>query len=129
MAVFSSNLVSTNQPKVLHRVRQAIRTRHDSIRTEQAYVQWRFIVFHHKRYPLELAEPEINAFLSHLAVDKKGAVSTQNQTLSAILFLYKEVLGRPIGALGEVVWAKWTNSAVNKWKCTVIDTKVSIYRH
>ncbi len=96
------------QPKLLDRLRDALRSRHYSRRTEQCYCHWvkRFIFFHHVRHPAEMAEPEINAFLTHLAVNEKVSASTQNQALSAILFLYRHVLGRPIGNLGEVVRAR-----------------------
>jgi site-specific recombinase XerD len=68
----------------------AIRTRHYSIRTEEAYMQWirRFILFHHKRHPKEMGADEVSQFLSDLAVQRQIAASTQNQALSAILFLY-----------------------------------------
>jgi len=96
------------KPKLLDQLRQAIRTRHYSIRTEEAYVQWvkRFILFHNKRHPEDMGAPEINAFLSHLAVDNNVAASTQNQALCAILFLYKQVLDREPGRLEGVVRAK-----------------------
>ena len=108
MTTLSSNFAASNKPKLLDQVRNAIRTRHYSYRTEQAYVQWikRFILFHNKRHPLEMAEPEINHFLTYLAVQKKVASSTQNQALCAILFLYKEILGTEIGKLTNLVWAK-----------------------
>ncbi len=95
------------KPKLLDQVRQSIRTRHYSIRTEQAYVQWvkRFVLFHNKRHPVEMGEAKINAFLSHLAVKGKVAASTQNQALCAIVFLYKQVLKVEVGEL-ELVWAK-----------------------
>jgi integron integrase len=66
----------------------------------------RFIFFHHVRHPQEMAEPEINAFLTHLAVQEKVSASTQNQALSALLFLYRHILGRSVGDLGEVVRAR-----------------------
>ena len=74
----------TNSPKLLDRMRDAIRRKHYSIRTEDAYVDWakRFILFHDKRHPREMGVPEIEAFLTHLAVDKKVAASTQNQHLT-----------------------------------------------
>jgi integron integrase len=89
-------------------VRQAIRFRHYSIRTEEAYVQWikRFILFHDKRHPREMGVREVEQFLSDLAVNRHVAVSTQNQALSAILFLYQEVLRQEIGWLDNVVRAK-----------------------
>lgn len=82
------------KPRLLDQVRQAIRARHDSKRTEKTYLEWikRFIFFHGKRHPLEMSEPEINQFLTDLAVNKKVSASTQNQALSAILFLYQHVL-------------------------------------
>ena len=87
---------SQQRPKrLLDQVRDAIRRKHYSIRTEEAYVSWikRFILFHNKRHPREMGAPEIEAFLTHLAVERRVAASTQNQALSAILFLYREVLG------------------------------------
>ena len=96
------------QPRLLDQVRSAIRLRHYSIRTEEAYVQWikRYILFHNKRHPLEMGSGEINAFLSHLARHQNVASSTQNQALCAVLFLYKTVLHKDPGELGDVVWAK-----------------------
>ena len=85
-----------------------IRTRHLSLRTEQAYVQWirRFILFHDKRHPKEMGADEIGAFLTHLAVAKRVSASTQNQALSALLFLYRKVLGRDPGELEDVIRAR-----------------------
>ena len=96
------------KPKLLDQVRQRIRTKHYSLRTEQAYVHWikRFIFFHNKQHPAEMGEPEISAFISNLAVSGDVASSTQNQALSAILFLYKEVLNQEVGKLDKLVWAK-----------------------
>ncbi len=95
-------------PKLLDRVRIAIRTRHYSLRTEEAYVGWirRYIFFHNKRHPLEMGEPEINAFLSHLAVKDRVSASTQNQALCALLFLYRQVLEKPFPTLENLVRAK-----------------------
>jgi integron integrase len=89
-------------------VREAIRTRHYSWRTEQTYVQWvkRFIFFHGKRHPLELGEREVTQFLSDLAVAKQVSASTQSQALSALLFLYREVFGQELSWLQDVVRAK-----------------------
>ena len=86
------------QPRLLDRVRDAIRARHYSLRTEEAYVGWirRFILFHGKRHPMEMAEPEINAFLSHLATMVRVSASTHTQALSALLFLYRHVLRKPL---------------------------------
>jgi site-specific recombinase XerD len=96
------------QPRLLDRVRTAIRTRHYSLRTEEAYVGWikRFIFFHNKRHPAEMGEPEINRFLSHLAVKDRVSASTQNQALSALLFLYRRVLEKPFPTLENIVRAK-----------------------
>ncbi len=71
----------TNKPKLQDQVRAVIRTRHYSIRTEAAYVKWikRYIIFHNKRHPNEMAEKEINAFLTHLTVEQRVSASTQNQ--------------------------------------------------
>jgi site-specific recombinase XerD len=92
----------------LRRVREAIRVRHLSIRTEQAYVQWikRFILFHDKRHPAEMGEAEVAAFLTHLAVVGDVASSTQNQALNALVFLYDKVLGRALGDCVGIVRAK-----------------------
>ena len=98
----------TQKPKLLDRVRQAIRTRHYSPKTEEAYVGWirRFILFHNKRHPREMGEPEIAQFLSSLARDAHVAASTQNQALQALLFLYHHVLEKEIGLIQGVVRAK-----------------------
>jgi integron integrase len=98
----------TSQPKLLDRMRERLRLRHYSIRTEQQYVQWarRFILFHGKRHPAEMGAREVEAFLTHLAVTGKVAAATQNQALSALLFLYREVLAQDLPWLDEVVRAK-----------------------
>jgi integron integrase len=90
--------------KLLDRVRHAIRVRHFSYRTEQAYVYWieKFIRYHGIRHPDTMGAPEVEAFLTHLAVDGHVAASTQNQALAALLFLYKAVLERDIGRLDAV---------------------------
>lgn len=95
-------------PKLLDRLRQELRARHYSRRTEATYLNWvrRFIFFNKVRHPREMGAPEINAFLTHLAVDKKVSSSTQNQALSALLFLYRHVIGQEIGDLGEVIRAR-----------------------
>jgi integron integrase len=96
------------KPKLLDEVREAIRTRHYSLRTEEAYVSWikRFILFHGKRHPLEMGKDEITRFLSALAVHGQVSASTQNQALCALLFLYREVLSEDFGWLDDVVRAK-----------------------
>jgi len=98
----------SNKPKLLEQVRDAIRLKHYSIRTERTYIDWikRFILFHNKRHPREMAETEVTQFLTHLARDENVAASTQNQALSALLFLYKEVLKQEIGWLNNVERAK-----------------------
>ncbi len=75
-------------------MRDHLRTRHYSIRTEQAYLDWvrRFILYHKKRHPQEMGAPEVEAFLTHLAVDRQVSASTQNQAKAAILYLYRQVL-------------------------------------
>lgn len=99
--------VSASPPKLLDRVRQAIRLRHYSRRTEHAYVAWirRFIVFHDKRHPQELGEQEVTSFVSSLAARGVSA-STQNQALSAVLFLFQMVLGRRLAWMNEIVRAQ-----------------------
>lgn len=94
--------------EVMSQMRVALRSRHYSRRTEQAYCLWvrRFIRFHGIRHPADMAEPEINAFLTHLAVDEHVSASTQTQALSALLFLYRHVLGRQVGELGDVIRAR-----------------------
>lgn len=95
-------------PKLLDRLRDHLRTRHYSIRTEGAYVDWarRFILFHGKRHPQELSGAAVEAFLTHLAVDRQVSASTQNQAKAAILYLYKQVLGVDLPWLDDVVQAK-----------------------
>ncbi len=92
----------------LNEVRDAIRVRHYSIRTEEAYVEWvkRFILFHGKMHPSDMGEPEVRSFLTHLAVDRNVAASTQNQALNALVFLYKVVLDQPLGEIYGLVRAK-----------------------
>lgn len=95
-------------PKLLNQVRDRLRVKHYSIRTETQYLQWirRFIIFHDKRHPREMGATEIEAFLTHLAVEGSVAASTQNQALSALLFLYREVLGINLPWLDDIVRAK-----------------------
>ncbi len=96
------------KPKLLDQVRQAIRTRHYSDRTEKAYIHWikRYIFFHDKRHPQEMAEAEIACFLSSLATTGRVSASTQNQAFNALLFLYDGVLNKKIGLIDGVVRAK-----------------------
>jgi integron integrase len=95
------------KPKLLDQVRQAIRLKNYSYRTEKAYVRWikRYILFHQKQHPAEMGPDQVEAFLTHLAVEGNVAASTQNQALSALLFLYNEVLKQPLGQV-DVTWAK-----------------------
>ena len=95
-------------PKLLDRVRERIRYKHYSLRTEESYVQWirRFIFFHGKRHPSEMGAPEVEAFLTSLATEGNVAASTQNQARSALLFLYKEVVGCELPWLDNVEQAK-----------------------
>lgn len=90
---------SSQQPKLLDQVRQVCRTRHYSIRTERAYVNWikRFILFHGKQHPLDLNEQHVRAFLIYLANERQVAAATQNQALNAIVFLYRRVLHQALG--------------------------------
>jgi len=99
---------STSPPKLLDQVRDRLRLKHYSLRTEQAYVGWikRYIIFHGKRHPAEMGKPELEAYLTSLAVDRNVSASTQTQALSALLFLYKEVLGLEFPWLDEVTRAK-----------------------
>ncbi|MFT4242419.1 MAG: integron integrase [Acidovorax sp.] len=96
------------QPKLLERMRTHLRVRHYSIRTEEAYLDWarRFILFHGKRHPQDMGAAEVEAFLSHLAVDRQVSASTQNQAKAAILYLYKQVLDIDLPWLDEVVQAR-----------------------
>jgi integron integrase len=81
-------------PKLLDQMRDKLRLKHYAYKTERSYLNWakRFILFHNKRHPKEMGTPEVEAFLTHLAVDRQVAASTQNQAFNAILFLYREVL-------------------------------------
>jgi integron integrase len=102
--------MSTPTPpkKLLDQVRDLIRLKHYSIHTEEAYTDWikRFILFHGKRHPQQMGSPEIEAFLTHLAVEQRVAAATQNQALCALLFLYRDVLRQEVDASIEAVRAK-----------------------
>lgn len=95
---------STSSPRLLDAVRQAIRARHYSPQTEKAYVSWirRFVRFHGKRHPREMGAHEIRAFVSWLASDRHVSASTQNQALSVLLFLYRNVLGERVGWIEDI---------------------------
>jgi len=95
-------------PKLLEQLRESIRVRHYSLRTEDAYFDWarRFILFHGKRHPKDMGAPEVQAFLTHLAVERHVSPSTQNQAKAALLFLYRNVLSVDLPWLDEVIQAK-----------------------
>ena len=95
-------------PRLLDRVRAAIRLRHYSRRTEATYVQWirRYVRYHRMRHPDEMGEDEISAFLSYLAIERRVSASTQNQALSALLFLYRNVLGKELPYIDGIVRAR-----------------------
>ena len=95
-------------PRLLDQVRLVLRRRHYSHRTEEAYLGWmrRYIAFHGLRHPRELPDEAITTYLTHLAVRERVSASTQNQALNALLFLYRQVLGRELGALGDTVRAR-----------------------
>ena len=108
-AVRETTAVTPPKPRLLDRVRSVLRARHYSRRTEDAYVAWikRYIFFFHaKRHPAEMGAPEVTRFLSSLAVDGHVAASTQNQALSALLFLYRDVLEVDLPWLDGIVRAK-----------------------
>ena len=112
------------RPRLLQRVHEAIRVRHYSRRTEEAYVHWikRLIYFHGKRHPDSMGEAEVTAFLNHLAVDRHVAAATQNQALSAILFLYKAVLGR------ELLWLDGVQRPTRPPRVPVVLTRAEVER-
>lgn len=97
-----------SEPKLLDQVRAAIRLKHLSLRTEEAYVRWvrRFVTFHEMRHPAEMGAEHVRAFLSYLATEEEVAASTQNQAFAALLFLYGPVLGKDLGPIASVVRAK-----------------------
>ena len=113
-----------DKPRLMVRVREAIRVRHYSLRTEEAYLQWvrRFILFHGKRHPENMGEPEVAAFLTHLAVERNVAAATQNQALSAIVFLYSHVLGH------ELDWLKNVTRAKRPQRLPVVLTREEVQR-
>jgi len=102
------HLTGPQGPRLLEEVKERLRLKHYSIRTEEQYVQWikRFILFHGKRHPRQMAAAEVEQFLTHLVVAGGVSASTQNQAKSALLFLYREVLGVELEWLGEVTRAK-----------------------
>ncbi|TDQ44426.1 phage integrase N-terminal SAM-like domain-containing protein [Tepidicella xavieri] len=96
---------SPQPPKLLEQLRNRVRFKHYSLATERQYVHWvkRFILFHNKRHPNEMGSAEVEAFLTHLAVDGHVSASTQNQALSALLFCYREALKHESPWLQDVV--------------------------
>ncbi len=94
--------------KLLDEVRGVLRVKNYSFRTEKTYIHWirKFILFNNKKHPLQMAETEINHFLTFLALKQKVSASIQNQALCALLFLYKSVLNKEIGRLENIHWAK-----------------------
>jgi len=96
------------RPRLLDQVRDRLRVLHYSYRTEQAYIDWikRYVLFHGKRHPSEMGAPHVEAFLTHLAVKSRVSASTQNQAKSALLFLYKQVLGIELDWLQDVPHAR-----------------------
>src|SRR5881227_728900 len=98
----------SDPPRLLDQVRAAARTRHYSRRTEETYIGWtrRFVLFHRKRHPAAMGAEEVNAFLSHLAVEGKVSASAQAQALSALVFLYRHVLDDPLPWIEDIVRAR-----------------------
>jgi len=108
LVVEPGNAPPVQEPRLMDRLREAIRLRHYSLRTEEVYLDWvrRFILFHEKRHPMDMGAPEIEAFLSHLATERHVSASTQNQAKAAVLFLYKHVLEVELPWLDDIVQAK-----------------------
>jgi integron integrase len=102
------SVMTDSSPRLLDQLRTALRVRHYSLRTEEIYVQWvrRYVRFHERRHPADLGAAHVTAFLSHLAVDRSVAPSTQSQAKSAILFLYRDVLQQDLPWLDEIIKAK-----------------------
>ncbi len=107
-ALDNGNLPPTMLVSVQAGLRTALKARHYSRKTEQAYGHWvaRFLSFHQGRPPAEMAEPDINRLLTHLAVKEKVSASTQNQALATLLFLYRHAIGHDVDDLGEVIRAR-----------------------
>ena len=121
------------RPRLLEQVRERLRVKPYSIRTEQVYTDWikRLILLHVKRQPETMSAPEIEAFLTHLAVQRKVSASTQNQAKSALLFLYREVLVQELPWLDNVTWQpvglegnrngfRWCLSLSKRAKCWAV---------
>ena len=115
---------ASSKPKLLDEVRAVARMRHLSLRTEQAYMNWirRFILFHKKRHPAEMNEPEIRAFISDLAVNGNISASTQTVALSALLFLYRDVLKKQLPYVSDI------ERAPSRKKLPVVFTRDEVKR-
>ena len=101
-------IAATGEPRFLDQIAHACRLKHLAYRTEQSYVSWvkRYILFHHKRHPREMGPAEVRAFLTHLAVNRNVSASTQNQALNALVFMYRDVVRREPGEIGNFERAK-----------------------
>src|SRR5712691_2558660 len=110
------------KPRLLDQVRQTIRRKHYSLRTEATYIDWikRYIFFHQKRHPAEMGAPEMEQFLNYLAVKRQVAASTQNQALSALIFLYREVLHK------DFEWMEKLERAKNPARLPVVLTALEV---
>jgi integrase len=97
-------LIPNPKLKLREQLREVMRFKHLSLRTEDVYWRWikGFILFHQKRHPREMGAREVQSYLTHLAAHENVAAATQRQALNAIVFLYKEVLGMPVGVIGEI---------------------------
>lgn len=110
MEAVASQKVYYHTPReksLISRLRENLRARHYSLKTEKAYISWirQFVLFHNKRHPLEMDAPEINTFIKYLAVQRNVSSATQNQALCAIVYMYKHVLKKKVGEL-ELIWAQ-----------------------
>jgi hypothetical protein len=105
-----------SEKKLLDQVADALRVKHYSYRTEQTYVDWirRYILFHNKRHPREMSETEIRTFITYLATERHLSAASQFQALSAIMFLYRHVLGRELALPPEIIRAKEVNRLLDK---------------
>jgi hypothetical protein len=108
--------VILTEKKLLDQVADALRVKHYSYRTEQTYVDWirRNILFHNKRHPREMSETEIRTFITYLATERHLSAASQFQALSAIMFLYRHVLGRELALPPEIIRAKEVNRLLDK---------------
>src|SRR5256885_3818690 len=113
-----------SKPKLLDQVRQLMRLRHYSLRTEEAYVSWirRYILFNGKRHPRELDEKHVSQFLTDLAINGRVAAATQNQALNALLFLYKEELQRELEFIGGILRGDEPTTAASGFSANPVKT-------